>query len=248
VNGSPAQRPGPAWFDVEPFRAAGRRLVVVRRPPGRALVLGAAQRPAIVDEAAAARTGTAVLQRRSGGGAVLLVPEDSVWVDVWVPVGDPLFEHDVVRAADWVGRWWTSVLEHLGVDGAVPVTGRAHRTPLSDLVCFGALAGGEVQVGGRKVVGVSQWRCRQGALLQCMAYLRWDPGPLLDLLHLTMAERRSALGQLTGAVAGIAELRAPEPAVGLTQVEDALLAHLPGPGWLVDRPGAQDLAAGAPPA
>ncbi|MDZ7734039.1 MAG: hypothetical protein U5R31_14075 [Acidimicrobiia bacterium] len=98
------------------------------------------------------------MRRRSGGGAVLLDPDDvAVWADVVIPAGDPLADDDVGRATHVVGRLWVDVLGTLGVDARVH-TGGLERTDLGRLVCFADLGPGEVTVGGRKVVGISQRR------------------------------------------------------------------------------------------
>ena len=125
---------------------------------GPSLVLGSAQRDEVV-----AGTGLDVVRRRSGGGAVLLVPGQAVWADVTIPAGDPLWETDVGRAFWWLGDVWAAALGSLGVDAVV------HRGPLvksrwSQQVCFAGLGSGEVTVGGRKVVGISQRRTRAAAL------------------------------------------------------------------------------------
>ena len=109
-----------------------------------------------------------VVRRRSGGGAVLLRPGSVQWVDVVVPAGDRCWDADVGRAFWWLGDVW-----------AAAVGGDAYRGPLvrtrwSDQVCFAGLGPGEVTVRGRKVVGISQRRTREGALFQCAALLSWD--------------------------------------------------------------------------
>ncbi len=53
----------------------------------------------------------------------------------------------------------------------------------SGRACFAGLGPGEVTIGGRKAVGISQRRTRAGARFQCVAYERWDPGPLAALLR-----------------------------------------------------------------
>ncbi len=111
-----------------------------------------------------------VVRRRSGGGAVLLRPESVLWVDVVVPAGDPRWEADVGRAFWWLGEVWAAAIG----PGATVHRGPLVRTPWSDRVCFAGLGPGEVTVAGRKVVGISQRRGRQGALLQCAGLVRWD--------------------------------------------------------------------------
>ena len=72
-----------------------------------------------------------------------------------------------------------------GSDRAASRSMRAAPLPgeLGDLVCFAGRGPGEVFLGARKVVGLTQWRAREGALFSSCAYLRWDPAPLLELMY-----------------------------------------------------------------
>ena len=168
-----------------------------------ALVLGSTQDPAaVVDAGAASRSGVAVVRRRSGGGAVLLEPGRVMWVDLFVPAGDPLSEVDVGRAFHWVGRLWTGALAAVGVAGQWH-DGPLLHTPWSNLACFAALGPGEVTVDGRKVVGISQRRTRSGALFQCAALLDWDPQRLVALLALTPDQRGLATVDLGAIASGV---------------------------------------------
>ncbi|MGH9083055.1 MAG: lipoyl protein ligase domain-containing protein [Acidimicrobiales bacterium] len=219
-----------SWFSVEQFRSAGHRRAVVRRAEQTMLVLGSTQPRSLADEPR--RVGMPVMRRRSGGGAVLVVPDDTVWVDAWVPQGDPLWDDDVVRAAGWAGEWWAAGLLQM-VGGALEVhRGGSASRPWSDVVCFAGLGPGEVTAGGRKVVGLAQWRCRQGALFHGCLYLRWAPRPLLALLGI---DDLAALADLRRAAVGLDELCGGSPPDGVA-VEDALLAALPpGPAWDLTR-------------
>jgi lipoate-protein ligase A len=176
-------------------------------PTRRALVLGSSQRPDVVDELALASSGAELVRRHSGGGAVLLVPGEVSWVDVILPAGDPLWDDDIGRAAHWLGAVWQRVAATFGVAAEVH-RGSMIRTPWSGLVCFAGLGPGEVQVGERKLVGISQRRTRRWARFQCAVHRRWDPAVLLDLLR----PPRPTLEGLTDSVATLdvpdAELRA----------------------------------------
>ena len=164
-----------------------------------AVVLGSTQPASVVVP------GTPAVRRRSGGGAVLVEPGGLVWVDVFLPAGDPLWEVDVGRAFAWLGEGWAAAVGA----GAAPGAARAHAgplltTPWSKLVCFAGLGPGEVTVGGAKVVGISQRRTRAGALFQCAALLEWRPERLLDRLVLTDDERRRGTAELAGVARGLA--------------------------------------------
>jgi lipoate-protein ligase A len=194
-------------------------LAVLVRPERPTLVLGSRQRPDAVDEAAAERAGVDVVRRFSGGGAVLLEPGRSIWIDVLLPPTDRRWVDDVGVSFRWLGELWAAALRGLGVPAAVR-GGRLERTPWGELVCFGALGPGEVTVGGRKVVGMSQRRNRAGARFQCLVHDSWRPAALLRLLALPAADRAAAEADLRDRAAG--------PGVPLADLERAVLARLGG--------------------
>jgi len=198
--------------------AGAGRNVTVLTTERTALVLGSTQRDDVVDHAAASAAGVQVARRRSGGGAVLVEPATTVWIDVDLPVGDPLWTDDVGRSFTWLGRAWATALGTLGLDAEVNPGGMC-TTPWSRLVCFAGLGPGEVTVGGAKAVGLAQRRTRDGARFQTAVHLAWDPVPLLGVLALDPAERDRAQADLAGAVVAV-----PGPA---ERVVAALTAALP---------------------
>jgi lipoate-protein ligase A len=202
----------------------GRRRVWVLEVDAPALVLGSVQPEADVDARVAASRGIEVVRRRSGGGAVLVEPDAVAWVDLVVPRGDPLWHDDVGVAAEWVGEVWRATLDQLGrPDGEVHRGGLIH-TPLAPVVCFAGIGPGEVLVGGRKVVGISQRRTRHAARFQCSVPLRWD-APLHAALLAPGIER---VRPGVDAVAAVEELPVlPLEGVDAEVIVDALLAHLP---------------------
>jgi len=166
-------------------------------------VLGSTQRSGVAGPGA---DGLDVVRRRSGGGAVLVSPGDPVWIDVWLPVGDPLWTADVTRAFTWLGRTWASALESLGLTGVGvqgPEPGAC--TPWSSLVCFGGIGAGEVTVDGRKVVGLAQRRDRHGAWFHGACLLRWDPTVLLGALVPDGNRRAEAGAELADAAVGLVD-------------------------------------------
>jgi lipoate-protein ligase A len=183
------------------------------------VVLGSSQSVADIDPVVAARTGVDVARRRSGGGAVLLAPGSAVWVDIVVPVGDAWWEEDVGKAAWPVGRAWAAALEAIGSGPGSVWQGPLQRSEWSERVCFAGLGAGEVQVRGRKVVGISQRRTRQGALFQTVGLLEWDAAAILALLGVAGPEQDRAMASLADAAAGVGPGRG-------DAVRDALLDAL----------------------
>jgi lipoate-protein ligase A len=197
-----------------PVQEAAVWLFTLERP---ALVLGSSQRDGVADVRIAQAHGVEVVRRNSGGGAVLLTPGRCLWVDVLLPRSDPRWVDDVGLSAHWLGDVWAKALSGLAVDGSVH-RGRLERTPWGRLICFGAVGPGEVTVDGRKVVGISQRRTRDGARFQCLVLERWDPAALLELLDLAPTERTRALDELLDVATGAG--------VPLDALEAAFLAEL----------------------
>lgn len=189
------------------------------RPQARAIVLGSTQASSLVDAQACRRSGTEVARRRSGGGAVLVEPDGQIWVDVAIPRSSPLWIDDVSRASWWLGEVWARALDAVGATGAHVWRGPMRDTPWSKLCCFAGIGPGEVlSPAGRKWVGISQRRNRQGAVLQSACLLRWDPVGLVDCLAIGPDDKRSAAADLVAAAEAV-------PAVG-NVLAGAFLAHL----------------------
>ena len=150
-----------------------------------------------------------------------LEPARQLWVDAWIPRDDPLWVLDVSVAAEWVGAWWTDTLARLGLRGFDTHTGRSVPGELGELVCFAGRGPGEVFHGGRKLVGLSQWRSREGALFSSCAYLRWDPDPLLELLAVDEQRPGRARSRPEPLAVGLRELEPPVEDLG--RVRDELL-------------------------
>jgi lipoate---protein ligase len=212
-------------FDVEQFRAEPRRLAVARDVAGPTLVLGSTQPTDLVGRDAMRERGVQLARRRGGGGAVYLGPGEQLWLDAWIPRDDPLWMVDVSAAAEWVGAWWMEALAAIGPGPEQPGydvhAGRSVPGELGDLVCFAGRGPGEVFRGASKVVGLSQWRAREGALFSSCAYLRWDPVPMLALMELDEQLRDELARDLAPMAVGLAELD--PPASDLDRVRAALL-------------------------
>ena len=216
-------------FDVEQFRSEPHRLVVVRTVTTPTLVLGSTQPADVVDIDALRTRGVALSRRRGGGGAVYLEPDDPLWVDCWIPRADPLWSADVAAAADWVGAWWTDALEQLGLSGLEVHAGRARPGELGELICFAGRGPGEVFFGGQKVVGLSQWRSREGALFSSCAYLYWDATSMLAVLDVPERTGDALVRELATVAVGLAGID-PPVVRDLAAVRHQLLASFPAFG------------------
>ena len=171
------------------------------------LVLGSAQKLTDVDTDAAARLGLELVRRRSGGSAVLVGPSHLSWVDVVIAAGDPLWIDDVGRAPLWLGRVWVAALARSGVVGATVHEGAMERHQWGSLVCFAGVGPGEVSIGSRKVVGISQRRTRESALFQCAALIHWDPQATVGAL--VVPDRAAAAAELASVAVGVDDVAGP---------------------------------------
>jgi lipoate---protein ligase len=193
------------------------RSVTFWRPTAPAIVLGSAQPDSVISPSAA----VPVVRRRSGGGAVFVAPGEMVWADVVVPADDELWSDDVGRASWWVGEAWSSALAGIGiaVESLSVHTGRPVTSRWSALACFAGVGPGEVQIDGRKVVGIAQRRSRRGALFQCAALLAWDPSALVSTLAITGDDRAQAVADLAALATSVS--------VSAEFLETALVRALP---------------------
>ncbi len=144
------------------------------------------------------------MTRRSGGGAVVVAPEAQVWLDLFVPRDDPLFDNDIGRAAQWVAELWVTAIE-TGAKPSEPVEPIREFVPtrFSRAVCFSGLGPGEVTIAGRKLVGVSQRRGRSGAWFFTMALRENVQGVLSELLVLDEGDREALASELASRVGTI---------------------------------------------
>ena len=116
---------------------------------------------------------------------MLVVPDGIVWFDLVVPGDDPRFAAvagDVSMSMRWLGGHLLTALDTLGVREV-----RMHDGPMTcgdwcRLVCFAGTATGEIELDGRKLVGVSQRRTRNGSRFQCAVHTTWAPDLMVSLL------------------------------------------------------------------
>jgi lipoate---protein ligase len=184
----------------------GQRVVSCCDVTGLALVLGSGQTQSIVESERAERAGVEVARRPAGGGAVVVAPRSQVWIDVWVPRGDELWDDDVVRSARFLGAAWARALGSIGARDLAVHAGPSVVSELSRLVCFAGLGPAEVTAWGSKVVGIAQRRDREGARFFTLAHLRWDPSTLTRLLGLDDARSVTVTSELADVGIGLSEL------------------------------------------
>jgi lipoate-protein ligase A len=160
-----------ALFDVEGLRGRSAPTLGVPALSVARVVLGSTQAIGDVDVVAIGRDGLEVRRRRGGGGAVLLRPGDC-WVELWLPTAPAtVARHDVRADAYRVGTWWQRALSAFGV--AADLHRGAVRSPAEGAVaCFAGLGPGELSVAGRKLLGLSQWRAREGTLVSSVLAVR----------------------------------------------------------------------------
>ncbi len=200
-----------ADFHARPVPEPARREIWQHDVTAPALVLGSTQDPSVVDAGACRRAGVEVVRRRSGGGAVLLVPGDVTWIDVIVPAGSAGWSDDVHGPMVWLGHHLADVIgTQTGADavtaagGLTVHDGAMRSTAWSRLICFDGVGAGEVLLGGRKLVGISQRRTRHAARLQCCWYSSHRSDPLVELLdagHRPMPSELAPVATLPAALA-----------------------------------------------
>lgn len=144
------------------------------------------------------------------------------WFELFVPAGDPWWRSDVGRAFEPPGD---AVAAALALPGAVVHRGGSEAGRWGTLVCFAGIGPGEVTVGGRKLVGWTQRRTREGSRFAGIVYPRWDPGPLVAALALSAGERRRLLAELDSAGTGSLDWGLG----GAAEVLHAVRAALSGP-------------------
>jgi lipoate-protein ligase A len=109
-----------------------------------------------------------VRRRRGGGGVVLLQPDD-LWVDWWIPAADERWRDDVHQSSRQAGKWWQSALETIGVQTHLHDGGVEGDEELR-VLCFAGKGPGELFYEDRKLVGVTQWRVREGVFLSTVLH------------------------------------------------------------------------------
>ncbi len=167
-----------------------------------ALVLGSAQRAELALMSELESRGLDLATRRSGGGAVL-VDDSMLWIDLVIGRDDPLWVDDIGVAFEWVGQLWKATFAALSVPEVVVHRGALEVGEWGRQICFCSLGPGEVRSRGRKVVGISQRRTRDGARFQCSVLLENSQSLIPDLLAIESDRREDALREIDESAAGL---------------------------------------------
>ena len=154
-------------YDYDALRRLRSPTVFVVRTSKPTFVLGGSQSTSVINDQ---RRAEVALRRRRGGGGIVRLHPDDVWIDWWLPADDPRWSNDVHVTSHRVGEWWGEVLTervtlpvhiHLGaLEGEISWR----------VACFAGRGPGEVFVGERKVVGVTQWRVREGVFISSVLH------------------------------------------------------------------------------
>jgi lipoate-protein ligase A len=190
--------PPAALFDTDVLRGKSTSSITLPQLAAPLVVLGSRQPTSDLDERSLRRDGIEVRRRRGGGGAVLLRPED-VWCEAWLPRRASDAVVDVRRTAVEIGAVWQSVLHAMA--GLVV---NVHEGGLLDadqgsIACFAAIGPGEVCVEAAKLVGISQWRVREGTLVSMVLAVRPPTdlaAYLADERHVPQLERSTCLTEV----------------------------------------------------
>jgi lipoate-protein ligase A len=189
-------------YDYAELRRLDEVTMFVPQLRGPILVLGGSQSKDVLD--ARRVEGLTLRRRRGGGGLVFLRPGD-VWVDWWIPSSSALWSKDVHVSSTWCGEIWRDALAprvpsrlsvHLGsLEGD-----SAHR-----VVCFAGRGPGEVFIEGRKAVGVTQWRVREGIFLSSVFHAH-DSHDVLALLAVVPEGLDQALDHAVLSASGVGDV------------------------------------------
>ena len=176
-------------YDYGDLRALEEPTMIVSRVARATLVLGSTQEPDVID---ASRLGTTSMRRRRGGGGVVLLQPRDLWVDWWIPRRDERWVADVHVSSLQAGTWWAEALTPFAAAPLLVHRGALEGPRAYRVACFAGRGPGEVLLDGRKIVGVTQWRVREGVFLSSVlrtgatadvvAYLAHVPEGLIGAL------------------------------------------------------------------
>jgi lipoate-protein ligase A len=153
-------------YEYQVLRAITEPTMFVVRTQAPVIVLGSMQERSLLREEIAYE----VRRRRGGGGMVLLQPDD-LWVDWWIPANDVRWRSDVHQSSQLAGTWWQGALEMTGLTTHLHEGGVEGDEGVR-ILCFAGKGPGELFFEDRKLVGVTQWRVREGVFLSTVLHQR----------------------------------------------------------------------------
>lgn len=205
-------------YDYNVLRRVEEPTMFVVRLEKPTLVLGSSQSTDLLDVEKI--TDFEIRRRRGGGGIVLLQPDD-IWIDWWIPVGDERWSPDVHVSSIAAGTWWKEALEAQLTKSVSIHEGALEGDLEHRVVCFAGKGPGELFIDGKKTVGVTQWRVREGIFLSSVIHAK-DSSEVVSVLRETpLGLAQSIEHHTTGSIG----LEDPE-----VLISD--LARISGP-WLV---------------
>lgn len=149
------------------------------------LSLGRGQPDSDVDAAASAAAGITCVRRPTGGRAIL--HRDELTYSIALPLDDPRAAGGILESYRRISEGLAEGLRMLGV----PVERAEPRKTVPDPTpaCFETLAGYEITVGGRKLLGSAQFRTGKALLQHGSLPLYGDVAAIADFLALPDADR-----------------------------------------------------------
>jgi lipoate-protein ligase A len=151
-------------YEYEVLRTILQPTMFVVRTQAPVIVLGSMQdRDLLISELE-----FEVRRRRGGGGMVLLQPDD-LWVDWWIPADDQRWRQDVHQSSHQAGLWWKEALLGAGLETHLH-DGGVEGDEVARVLCFAGKGPGELFYEDRKLVGVTQWRVREGVFLSTVLH------------------------------------------------------------------------------
>jgi len=177
-----------------------------------AVVLGRAQPPNEYMALRAKADGIELCRRATGGGAVLAGP----WLlstSVILPPDHPLVLPRIPESFRWFGQAHADWLAAVGIDARCVTSAEVRADHSLSWACFGNLSHWEVEANGGKILGLSQWRTRNGVLLSSAVLVDPSPWTLLcdvmgmwDGYAMILSRRTTSCAQLLHKPQSIAEL------------------------------------------